>query len=275
MPDGGNTFEKMDVPTPNAPNQGPRELVSGIFINELMARNSSTYLNNLGEFDDWLELYNSNDVPVNVGGLYLTDQESNLTLWQIPSTRPDSTTIPSKGFLVFYPTTKIRAGVLHSDFQLAGNGEFVALVQMYQNQAQVLDSISYPPIGSDVSYGRIQDASSQWITFTTPTPNASNHGASGILDFELLDNQIKVYPNPTQDRLIIDASNLNDPVELIEISDLYGRVFLRKEVRDLKEIDGNQSSWLLTLEGRWEPGIYFIWIKTRQNLHTQRVMITK
>ena len=89
--------------------------VSGVYVNEVLAVNDSTIADELGEYDDWMELYNVGDEAVDVGGLYITDTLSQLTRWQIPIGHPDSTTIQAKGFLVLWADGEPDEGVLHLD----------------------------------------------------------------------------------------------------------------------------------------------------------------
>ena len=40
-----------------------------------MSKNTSTASDNNGEFEDWIEIYNSADYPINLNGYFLTDDE--------------------------------------------------------------------------------------------------------------------------------------------------------------------------------------------------------
>ncbi|MCD6331804.1 MAG: lamin tail domain-containing protein [Bacteroidales bacterium] len=272
-PDGGQDFEIFGSPTPNAPNRVPRSKINGLYINELMARNSSTYLNNINEYDDWLELYNSTDQPIDVGGLYLSDHRNNLVLWQIPETHPDSTTIGPKGFMVFYPTTKIHDGIRHVDFQLAGTGEFVALSQHVQGEIVILDSVTYPAITSDLSYGRVQDGAPSWMIFNNPTPDSSNNEASGIDDPVRTNVDISVYPNPVKEHLTILIDPGREHLKQVEIRDLQGRVIVKWLIT--KPASGNRLRlfWDPISGGDQKPGLVFVIVVTDQSVHFQRVMI--
>ncbi|RMF08484.1 MAG: hypothetical protein D6762_05575, partial [Candidatus Neomarinimicrobiota bacterium] len=44
-----------------------------VVINEFLARNASVNYDEAGEYDDWLELYNRSAVPVDLSGMYLSD----------------------------------------------------------------------------------------------------------------------------------------------------------------------------------------------------------
>ena len=51
---------------------------SAIVINELMAFNTKSITDPQGQYEDWLELHNVSDTPVNLTGMYLTDKIDNL-----------------------------------------------------------------------------------------------------------------------------------------------------------------------------------------------------
>ena len=44
-----------------------------LFINEFLASNDTCCSDEEGEFDDWVELYNSSSNPIDVGGMYVAD----------------------------------------------------------------------------------------------------------------------------------------------------------------------------------------------------------
>ena len=53
-------------------------------INEVLASNGHTLTDPQGQYDDWIELYNQGDAPVNLAGMYLTDDPAEPTKWQFP-----------------------------------------------------------------------------------------------------------------------------------------------------------------------------------------------
>ena len=52
--------------------QAPTAAISGLLINEV-APNGTDYPDEDGKFSDWIEIYNTNNFPVSLGGLFLTD----------------------------------------------------------------------------------------------------------------------------------------------------------------------------------------------------------
>ncbi len=57
-----------------------------LFINELLASNTQIIQDPQGENDDWIELYNASDEPINIAGMYLTDDLSTPQKWRSSDT---------------------------------------------------------------------------------------------------------------------------------------------------------------------------------------------
>ena len=158
-----------------------------VVVNEFMARNGTCIQDPFGDYDDWIELYNYGDEPVDVAGLYLTDHLENPTLWAFPSGQPSVTTIPSRGYLLIWADDEADEGPLHATFRLAGGGEAVAL---YDAEAHLIDSVTFGEQHEDVSYGRFPDGGDWWQPLTTPTPGASNDSGGG----HVLISEIMYHP---------------------------------------------------------------------------------
>jgi hypothetical protein len=85
--DGGDTWQAFDGPTPGASNNGlPSASTGGLVINEFMADNKNSLEDPLrpNSHPDWIELYNGSTDPIELNGLYLTDDIDDPTKWQIP-----------------------------------------------------------------------------------------------------------------------------------------------------------------------------------------------
>lgn len=144
-----------------------------LFINEFLASNDACCTDEKGDYDDWIEIYNPGTKDIDIGGMYITDDLTDLTIWQIPATHPDSTTIPAGGYLVLWADKEPEQGILHVNVKLGSSGEQIALTA--PNGTAVIDSLTYEAQTTDISYGRQPDGSNTWGTFTTPTPGASNN----------------------------------------------------------------------------------------------------
>jgi len=172
--DGSSEWVQFAYPTPGASNKAiVPEPISNVFINEIASVNNSLK-DNAGETEDWIELYNANDFPVNVGGLFITDTTGDPFVCRIPAAQPDSTTIPAKGYITFWADKDINQGVKHIGVKFDGKGEFVGLVQATTTKDfKYLDSLTVKSNGSSLTYGCYPDGSQQ-KKITSPTFNKAN-----------------------------------------------------------------------------------------------------
>ncbi len=164
-----------------------------VFINEFVASNDTGIVDENGEFEDWVELYNASSTAVDIGGYYFSDDISEPDLWQIPTSSPSETTIAAGGYLILWLDKDTDDGVLHIDAKLSGDGEDVVLTA--PDGVTILDSHTYGQQTTDVSEGRLTDGSSQFAFFTSPTPNESNAESPGTSPAPILSVEGGLYEN--------------------------------------------------------------------------------
>ncbi len=85
--DGSDSWQTFPSPTPGQPNSASAgEITNSLVINELMADNDQTIEDPCasGKHPDWIELYNASDEVATLNGMYLTDDVTEPTQWQIP-----------------------------------------------------------------------------------------------------------------------------------------------------------------------------------------------
>jgi hypothetical protein len=151
----------------------------GLKLNEVVSSNATGIEDYNGKDQDWIEIYNGSASPINIGGYYLTDDDSEPEKWSFPSKIIN----PGQFLLVFasgddqvYPN-----GEIHTNFSVSSDGEMIILLSPANALVDTISSISLSP---DVSYGRSSDGAGTWSYFNTPTPGISNSGGipySGIL----------------------------------------------------------------------------------------------
>ncbi len=150
-----------------------------IVINEFMAANSSAVVDpDYGNTADWIELYNTSSMDIDLSGYYLTDNLSDTTKWMIPAT----TIIPANGFLVFWADGADTG--LHTVFNLSSLGEELGL---YDAGLNLIDGFIYAAQETDISYGRGLDGAAYWLWFSESTPGTSNNlsiGYEGITYYQ-------------------------------------------------------------------------------------------
>jgi hypothetical protein len=148
-----------------------------LVINEFMASNTSdsNIADPCGDYDDWIEIYNPGSEPIDLAGMYLTDDLDDPTKWRFPSGYPAQTTIPADGFVVIWVDEEPAEGPLHAEFKLSAGGEDVALFDT--DGSTLIDAIEFGQQTTNISYGRYPDATANLRFFSTPTPVADNNGA--------------------------------------------------------------------------------------------------
>jgi len=170
-----------------------RQVGQPIMINEFMASNSSFVQDPQLDYDDWLELYNAGDETIDVGGMYLTNDIGNPTMWRIPDDVSYSTTIPSHGHLWIWADKDAGDSPgLHADFKIDADGGEIALFD--SNAVALVDSVAFDRQTTDISYGRYPDGAVNWRYFGTPTPGGINEGAYlGVIDDPLFSHKRGFY----------------------------------------------------------------------------------
>ncbi|HSW01444.1 MAG TPA: chitobiase/beta-hexosaminidase C-terminal domain-containing protein [Sedimentisphaerales bacterium] len=143
-----------------------------VLINEFMAANSSTLADPQGRFDDWVELYNTGDSPIDVAGMYLTDDPKSPTKWQIPTGMPNSTRIAAKGLLVIWLDGDTADPGLHASLRLDAGGDQIALFD--KDGSTLLDHVVFERQRSDVSCGRSPSGADDWRYMMLATPGSLN-----------------------------------------------------------------------------------------------------
>ncbi|MYA15643.1 MAG: lamin tail domain-containing protein, partial [Gammaproteobacteria bacterium] len=138
-----------------------------LFINELMASNSTTVLDPQGEADDWIELKNTGTAAIDLGGMYLSDDASNPTQWQFPA----GTSIGAGGYLLVWADDDDGDSPgLHTNFRLSAGGESVVLSDVDARSNALIDSVTFPAQTTDVSYGRSPEATGSFQALAVASP---------------------------------------------------------------------------------------------------------
>jgi hypothetical protein len=146
-------------------------MVPDLYINEFVASNDAGVTDDFGDYEDWIEIYNPGAEPVDLGGMYITDDLAAPTKWQIPATDPAATTVPAGGYLVLWADSEPSEGVRHVNIKLSASGEAIGL---YTTAGEVIDEVTFGVQTLNVSAARVPDGSANWVFLTTPTPGATN-----------------------------------------------------------------------------------------------------
>ena len=125
----------------------PRLLLSGsLLITEFMADNDGFLADFEGDYEDWIELQNTSDAPLNLLNWKLKDTNSTWTF-------PDRTLAPGEFIVVFASNKNLIApnGEMHTNFGLSKNGELLQLIRPNDTIEQEFNP--FPEQFENVSYG--------------------------------------------------------------------------------------------------------------------------
>lgn len=171
-----------------------------IIINEFMA-NPIGLDNALMPDGEWVELYNPNNISVNVSGWELRDNNDKNELYiQTKNTNTGNTIISAKGFLVVYRNRD-------SDFSLNSKNDSVRL---FDDLGNLIDAYNYSSSSEGVSIGRYPDGADHWIEFDNPTLGSENIIIADTTPPVI--SNVNVTPNSTKATLTWSTNEKSDSV---------------------------------------------------------------
>jgi hypothetical protein len=214
-----------------------------------LASNDSLFFDPNGQDEDWIELINTTNTPIDLAGFYLSDDPLNLLAWAFPA----GTILPANGYLLVWADNDLTQTGLHANFKLSAGGDYVYLSHGFN----VHDQISFGPQLANISYARCPDAGLNFAT-VIPTPLANNNCQIGIQENEQL--QVQVYPNPFVDQIIIDNQEEN---MMLQIHDINGRILRNQMLQNGKnQIDTST----------WSSGVYLVKVQVGAKMQTWKLV---
>lgn len=155
----------LGLPTPSAAN-----VSVGVGDARLIKINEWTANSGIVICEDFVELYNPGNSPVDLGGFYLSENPGGeVAQFAIPAL----TFVDGGGFLVL-------------DFAMSSDSRHVAL---YTDQLEEIDLVAFTSQVEDTSYVRLPDGSGNISVAILPTPGQSNGSSEGTItttDFSLI-----------------------------------------------------------------------------------------
>jgi len=192
--------------------------LGAVVINELLA-------NSAGGEPDWIELHNTTNQALDLGGWFLSDDRDNLTKYQ----NAPGTVIPAGGYLVFdqdHHFGNADDPGCHERFALSRDGEAVYLHSgVWQPQAQLGDGLlltgyseqeSFDASDAGVSLGRYLKSTGTYnfVALSAPTPGAAN-AAPQVGPVVI--TEIMYHPAEPADAEYVELLNISDaPVTLYD-----------------------------------------------------------
>lgn len=210
----------------------------GLVLNEFQANNISMVTDGAGEYEDWIELYNSTSSVLNLSDFYVSDELNNPGKFQLPS----EVLNPGEYFILWCDEEQAQ-GSSHANFKLASaGGETITLAN---SLLQVIDAFFLPSQEANVTYGRFPNGNgpAKYLQSTFGVTNSNLVSVNELLQKEML-----VYPNPANDQLNIILQERG--VTALAVMDMTGNLV------SLQQINGSMLYQLDT--STLAPGAYIV-----------------
>lgn len=211
--------------TPCSKDTGTVIADGAVVIHEIMTHTGSAN-------GDWIELHNTTGSVINIGGWFLSDNDTYLKKYEIPVNIPQAI-IPAGGYVVFNAVEHFgdsaNAGC-DLAFGLSSFGETLYLYSGWNGQFTGYEtSEDFPAAASEVTFGRYVKSSGNvdFVAMDTPTPGFENSLPSigPIVISEIMYNPI----------------DLDSQAEYIELTNITS-----SEVK-LFDLDNPTNTWQFTL----------------------------
>lgn len=154
----------LNVTNPNEPGW------PAIRINEWMADNDGSLTDAADESDDWIELHNPTDNPVNLSNWSLTDTVTKPRLAVLPT----GTVIPAHGFLLLWADDQPAQGSAaapHLAFKLSKSGD---AIRLHAPDTRLIDSVDFGEQDTGFTDGRYRDGGDGIYPLTEASPASAN-----------------------------------------------------------------------------------------------------
>lgn len=143
-----------------------------VLINEVCAKNLTGITDADGNTGDWVELINVSGQDITLDGWGLSDDPDRPFRW----TFPEGTVLGggANNILLLFADGQDgfdAVGTLHAKFSLSRSGETLVLTAP---DGTTVDTLEYPAMEYDLTYGRLPGSADRVGVLTGPTPGAAN-----------------------------------------------------------------------------------------------------
>jgi len=228
-----------------------------VVINEVAASmdSLSQVADGAGQHDDWIEIYNPGNMPLDMTGAYLSDSRDDLKKWRFPH----GSIIEPQGYLVAWADKGLGQPGIHTSFRLKRAGDQVILSAA---DGVVVDSVSFDEQTTNVTYARLPNGTGPFQS-TTPTIGANNDGSSSTRQPQVA-GELNIYPNPTSTVLMIRFAELEGQAEF-QVRSAAGQLIHQQRIQ-------NQGQQSLDVSA-FAQGVYHLSVKHEAGVLTRRFVV--
>ncbi len=216
FPNGHGAF---NILIPTFAEANTNSINTGLVINEYQASNESTAQDQWGGFEDWVELYNNSNQPIDLSGYFLSDKIGDPTQFQFPDT-----VLAGNAYLIIWCDQGLMEPGLHTFFKLGSGGDDILLSNA---DTLTVDYIRYAAQIPDDSEGRYGNGTGP-ISCLIPSFAESNGFPLGLVKSPKL-AKLEIWPNPSTG--IVNFTSEAEPNSEVQIFNYQGRLVFSTVLR--------------------------------------------
>jgi len=236
-----------------------------VAINEFLADNEGGVTDPNGQYEDWVELYNTTAAPILLSGAFLSDKADNLQKWPFPTTA----TIPANGYLLIWLDEDQNQPGLHANFKLSKDGEAIYFTNA---DGSMIDQIEFGAQTTDVTTGRCPNGTGPFAAMNAATPNAANSCSTAAWDPEGATFQLKAFPNPVLagQEFVVEISAQESQQAQVSLFNALG---VRLYEKPVSIAQGTQQFSMPS--GDLASGVYWVQVETESGRKGMKVLVCK
>jgi len=144
-----------------------------VVINECMPNNTLTAADQDGEYNDWVELYNTSNSSINLQGYFLSDRRSEPTKFQFPYV-----SIAANDYLIIWVDKDTLQTGLHTNFKLSASSE---QVYFFSPDTNLIDYVHFYNMQADESIARTKDGNGPFEVTNSSYNSTNGNKPAGIV----------------------------------------------------------------------------------------------
>lgn len=234
----------------------PRIVPGDIVINEFMTANMNTAADQNGEYDSWIELFNTTNENLNLKTLFLSDDTEIPTKWAFPDT-----SLMSKNYLTIWADEDFSQTGLHANFKLSETSGHLFL---FREDSTLIDSVTYGLQLAGKTYGRYPNG---YGDFVYMPPSFEKYNYIGTTPSE----GFLLYPNPANRKLFIEFPS-DDNIQKLEIINSTGQKVMSEVY--IGQTNTNSVTYSINII-HFHEGLYFLKAVTDKEIHIEKFIVVK
>ncbi len=233
-----------------------------LIINEV-AINNPDHPDEFGNYDPWIEIYNSEQDTISLTNFYFSYENETQSWYQIAHWYEQEVRIPPHSYKLLWADGETWQGPFHLPFKLEGN-ELITIYQKVGDLLQKVDNIKIPKIYGKRTIGRFPNLTGNFMSFCHPSPMTDNLSCttSDINSF-IANEKVNVWYTASNNTLNILFKNTYNNAE-VSLFNLEGKLISKRKMQ------GSFIQWSLPHQ---KAGVYLIKVHYGNLFETSKIVI--